>query len=194
VLKRHVWNEKVMTAGEPLLDIGDLNNLEVTADILTAEAVRVQPGDRVEIFGEAIGDKPIEGIVRQVEPEAFQKMSSLGVEEQRVAVKISFATGILDKLKASGRTLGLRYQVRVRVITDEKKQVLRVPRTSLFRGIAGKWQLYRVEKGRAALANVEVGLMNDYEAEIIKGVKIGETVIVAPESSISDGTRVAKMK
>lgn len=183
-----------MTAGEPLLDIGDLNNLEVTADILTAEAVRVQPGDRVEIFGEAIGEKPIEGIVRQVEPEAFQKMSSLGVEEQRVAVKISFAEGILDKLKASGRTLGLRYQVRVRVTTDEKKDALRVPRTALFRGILGGWQTYRVEKGRANLTDVQVGLMNDHEAEILKGVSAGETVIIAPESSISAGTRVAAME
>jgi HlyD family secretion protein len=194
VLRRHVWNEKVMSAGAPLLDLGDLSTLEITADILTEEAVRIQAGDRVEIFGEAIGGTPIQGSVRLVEPEAFKTMSSLGVEQQRVAVRISFAQGSLETLKQSGRDLGLFYRVRVRVFTDEKERALRVPRTALFRGIDGGWQLYRVDKGRANLVNVGVGLMNDHQAEIIEGLKTGETVIIAPESSISDGTRVAAME
>ncbi len=90
--------------------------------------------------------------------------------------------------------MGLYYRVRVRVFTNEKERALRVPRTALFRGIDGGWQLYRVDKGRAKLVTVNVGLMNDHQAEIIEGLKVGETVIVAPESSISDGTRVATMK
>lgn len=193
VLKRHVWNEKVMTPGESLLDIGDLTKLEVTADILTEEAVGIQPGDRVEIFGQALGSKPVQGSVRLVEPEAFKKVSSLGVEEQRVAVKISFAKGTLDDLKKSGRSLGLRYRVRVRVITDEKKDALIVPRTALFRGMDGGWEVYRVDQGRARLTGVDVGLMNDHVAEIVSGVTADDRVIIAPESSISDGTRVAAM-
>lgn len=193
VLRRHVWNEKVMNAGEPLLDMGDLTKLEVTADILTEEAVRVQTGDRVDIFGEAIGDIPLLGSVRLVEPQGFTTTSSLGVEQQRVAVRIAFADGILEMLRQSGQSLGLFYRVRVRVFTDEKKQALRVPRTALFRGIDGGWQLYRVEDGTAKLVNVGVGLLNDHEAEIAEGAKAGDIVIIAPESSISDGTRVAAL-
>lgn len=41
VLKRYVWNEKVMQAGERLLDVGNLDALRVTADILTEEAVTI---------------------------------------------------------------------------------------------------------------------------------------------------------
>jgi len=191
ILKRYVWNEKVMTPGEPLLEIGNLEELEITSDILTEDAVHIQPGDKVEIFGEAVGGKILSGIVRLVEPEAFTKISSLGVEEQRVAVKIKFAEGTLDSLKKSGRTMGLQYRVRVRVITDEKPMVVLVPRTALFHGIDGKWQVYRVVEGQARLIDVKVGLMNDYNAEIVDGVQVGETVIVAPESSITEGTKVA---
>lgn len=194
VLKRHVWNEKVISAGAPLLDLGDLSRLEVTADVLTEEAVRIQAGDRVDIFGEAIGDTPLLGSVRLVEPQAFTTTSSLGVEQQRVAVRISFADGILNMLRESGQSLGLFYRVRVRVFTDEKKQALTVPRTALFRGIDGEWQLFRIENNRAKLTDVNVGLMNDFTAEITKGAKAGDTVIIAPESSISDGTRVAVME
>ncbi len=193
VLKRHVSNEKVITSGSPLLDIGNFKKLEVTADVLTEEAVRIQMGDRVEIFGETIGDKPIMGKIRLVEPEAFKKISSLGVEEQRVAVKIAFEKGVLDAFKESGRTLGLSYRVRVRVITDEKANVIRIPRTALFKGIEGDWQVYRIENDQATLTPVKVGLLNDRTAEIISGVKAGEVVIVAPESSIAEGTRVSSM-
>ncbi len=190
VLKRHVWNEKVMTPGEALLDIGNLAELEVTADILSEEAIHIQAGDKVEIFGESVGSTTIQGSVRLVEPEAFTKISSLGVEEQRVPVKITFARGAVDGLHQSGKTLGLHYRVRVRVITDEKGGAVLVPRISLFHGIQGNWQIYRVADGKAQLTDVDVGLMNDRQAEILSGIKVGETVIVAPESSISDGTRV----
>lgn len=137
ILKRHVWNEKVMTPGEPLLDIGDLGELEITVDVLTQAAVHIQPGDKVEIYGEAVGSEQLTGTIRLVEPEAFTKISSLGVEEQRVTVKIVFSKGTLQNLEQSGRTLGLQYRVRVRIITQEKPNVSLVPRTALFHGVKG---------------------------------------------------------
>lgn len=194
ILKRHVWNEKVMTPGDPLLDIGNLEELEVTADILSESAVRIQPGDKVEIFGETVGNKSLTGSVRLVKPEAFTKISSLGVEEQRVAVKIVFSKGTIDALRKSGRSIGLQYQVRVRIITDAKKKAFLVPRTALFHGMKQQWQLYRVRNGKALLTDVEVGLMNDYTAEIVSGVQLGETVIIAPESSIGNGHKVTQME
>ena len=194
ILKRHVWNEKVMTPGEPLLDIGNFDELEVTADILTEAAVRIQTGGKVEIYGGAVGDNKMTGSVRLVEPEAFTKTSSLGVEEQRVAVKIAFTAGTLEALEKSGRSIGLQYRVRVRIITDEKPEVSLVPRTALFHGINGQWQVYRVVGERARLTDVQVGLMNDFQAEIVTGIQIGDPVIIAPESSISDGTRVASVE
>jgi len=42
-------NEKVKTPGESLLDIGDLNELEITVDVLTEAAVHIQSGDKIEL-------------------------------------------------------------------------------------------------------------------------------------------------
>lgn len=190
VLKRHVWNQKVMNAGEPLLDIGNMDELEITADVLTEEAVSVNIGDRVEIFGETVGRKTIEGTVRLIEPEAFTKTSSLGVEEQRVAIKIGFTKNGLKSLENSKRNLGLHYRVRVRIITDEQTNKIVIPRTALFHGIDGSWQLYRIIGNEAKLTMVKVGLLNNYEAEIISGLKVNERVIIAPESAIKDGLKV----
>ena len=190
ILKRYVWNEKVMTPGEPLLDIGNLEELEITAEILTVSAISIQPGDRVEIYGEPFGTKTLNGTVRLVEPEAYTKISSLGVEEQRVDVKITFDEEALDALHEDEKRLGLHYRVRVRIITDEKHASLIIPRTALFHGNQGEWQLYTIIKGAAQLKTVEVGLENEYEAEITAGLETGDVVILAPESSISHGTKV----
>ena len=46
----------------------------------------------------------------------------------------AFDPGALKRLEESGRTLGLAYRVRTRIYTDVKKDILKVPRTALFRG------------------------------------------------------------
>jgi HlyD family secretion protein len=194
ILKRHVWNEKTMMPGEALLDIGNLTDLEVTADILTEEAVRVQAGDTVIIFGEAIGNEPIHGTVRRVRPEAFTQISSLGVEQQRVAVEIAFTPEDLQALKQRGRTLGLHYRVRVRIITDEKSQALLIPRTALFRGPDGNWASFKLVQNRVQRVPLTIGLMNDLQAEVLSGLQQGDLVVVAPESTLTEGMKVAAAK
>ena len=86
---------------------------------------------------------------------------------------------------------GRDYRARVRIVTDEKEQVILVPRTALFRGNDGGWQTYKVENGRAVLSNLEIGLSNNYVAEVINGLKPGDVVIDAPESSIQDGLKIS---
>ncbi len=194
VLKRYVENEKVLSAGDPLLDIGDLAQLEVTADILSEEVVAVEVGDPVEIYGSAVGPKPIRGKVIRVDPEGFTKVSSLGVEQQRVSVKVAFDQDDLEKLRASGRKLGVEYRVWVRIITESKEGVLIVPRTALIRGDGGRWQVFAVKDGKAELTGVEVGLANDRQAEIVAGLKEGDVVVIAPPSTLKSGVQVTYEK
>jgi len=73
------------------------------------------------------------------------------------------------------------------IVTEEKPHVSLVPRTALFHGIKGQWQLYKIVGGEAHLTDVKVVLMNDYESEIEVGVTSGDTVIITPESSVSNG-------
>jgi len=190
ILKRYVENEIVLSAGQRLLDIGDPGDLEVTAEILTEEAGAITSGDQVEIFGPAVGKDPIQGTVKRVFPEGFTKVSSLGVEQQRVLVKIEIAPADLKKLRDSGRNLGVEYRVRVRIFTAEKKQAVIIPRTALFRGSDGEWEVFAVKAGKARLVKVKLGLTNDRQAEVTEGLSAGDTVILAPPTTITDGTRV----
>ena len=82
------------------------------------------------------------------------------------------------------------YRVRLRIITDQKSNALVVPRAALFRGVSGNWQVFAVREGRARLIPVDVGLMNDEHAEVLRGLEQNDLVVLAPESTLSDGDRV----
>ncbi len=190
ILQRTTSNERFQPAGTTLLEIGRLEDLEVEADVLSLDVVAVKVGHAVEIYGPAIGRPAARGAVSRIFPAGFTKVSSLGVEQQRVKVIVRFQKEDLDRL-LSERHLGVGYRVRVRILTAEKPQALVVPRSALFRAADGTWQLYAIRRGRARIQSVGVGLMNDESVEIIDGLTEGEQVVLAPESSLADGEKVS---
>ena len=189
VLDRKITNERYLAAGETLLEIGRLQDLKVEADVLSVEVVDVEEGGAVEIYGPAIGESPAHGTVKRIYPAGFTKISSLGVEQQQVKVIVAFDAEDLERLRKD-RHLGVGYRVRVRMITAAQSQTLLVPRSALFRGTGGAWQLYVVRNGEADLAEVDIGILNDEHAEIVSGLQPGDLVIRAPESSLAPGQRV----
>ncbi|WP_027184437.1 efflux RND transporter periplasmic adaptor subunit [Desulfovibrio inopinatus] len=190
ILKRAVDNKVALAGGVDLLLIGRLEELEVTADILSQEAARIHPGDRVEMYGEALSDATLHGTVKEVKPLAFTKLSSLGVEQQRVPVIISLPDDVKKTLSPSEQHLGVGYRVRVRIFTQKHDNVLVVPRLALFRSENGQWQVFTVEQGKAVCKTVTVGILNDKEAEITSGLSSGDNVISAPPKNLVNGTRV----
>ncbi|HEV3024920.1 MAG TPA: efflux transporter periplasmic adaptor subunit, partial [Pirellulales bacterium] len=158
-------------------------------DVLSQDVVRVRPGQSAEIYGPAIGEKPVRGLVQRVYPSGFTKTSSLGVEQQRVWVVVRFEPDELGRLRAQ-RELGVGYRVRAKIFTAEMPRALVVPRSALFRGPAGDWQVFVVEEGRAWLRSVNVGLLNDVYADVVKGLAEGAIVVLVPETNLLDGDKV----
>lgn len=189
VLERFDSNERQLAAGTLLLRIGRWEDLEVEADVLSQEVVRIKPGNHVEISGPAIGLPPAQGTVGRVNPAGFTKISSLGVEQQRVKVIANFAPGEPERLR-NGRELGVDYRVRVRIFTAEKQDALVVPRSALFRGPTGDWRVFAVRGGKAELQPVKLGLANDDSAEVVEGLGDSDFVVLAPETTLSDGQSV----
>ncbi|QDT51263.1 Putative efflux system component YknX [Symmachiella dynata] len=193
VLEKMESNERVLPSGEVLLEIGQPEKLEVEAEILAQDAVTIQVGFPVEISGAAIGPEPITGKVTRIYPRGFTKVSSLGVEQQRVQVVIAFDPAGLEQLKKAGRKLGIDYRVRVKIFTQQKQDALIIPRSAIFRSTAGNWQAMVVRDGKAQLVDLMIGLANDFEVEVLSGVNDNEPVILAPDSSLVDGQPVEAM-
>jgi HlyD family secretion protein len=176
-------SEGVVAAGEPLVEIGNPEDLEIVTDLLSTDAVRAAAGQRV-IIRQWGGEQTLEGRVRRIEPFGFTKVSALGIEEQRVNVIID----ITSPPQAWTR-LGHGYQLETRIVLSERADALKLPLTALFRD-GPRWAVYVEEAGRAQLRHVEVGEGSQLEAGILQGLKAGERVIEHPGNRIADGVRI----
>ncbi len=192
VLAKHLTSEQQVTAGTVIVEIGRLEQLEVEAEILSQDATRIEKGDRAEIYGPALGRQPGEGIamtVHRVNPAGFTKVSSLGVEQQRVLVILRFAPQQIDEILQQ-HALGVDYRVQVRIYTAEKAAALVIPRSAIFRDATGRWQAFVASGGMLEKRPLRLGLMNDMQVEVLEGVAAGEQVVVSPEASLTPGQRV----
>jgi HlyD family secretion protein len=185
VLKRYRESEADVPAGDPLLEVGNPADLEIVSDLLSTDAVRVSPGNRVfiEQWG---GGTPLEGRVRRVEPSGFLKISALGVEEQRVNVIVDF-----DNSTDTPKKLGDGYRVEVRVVVSEVNEALKIPLGSLFRH-GEVWAAFTIEDGRARVRELQLGQRNDVEAEIVMGLAEGVPIVIHPPDTLTEGMRVTK--
>lgn len=184
LLEKMVEDSLTLPAGKEILQIGDLNSIEIECDVLSEEVVRVTEGDRVIVTGKAVNDREIDGRVDRIYPSGFKKISSLGIEQQRVRVIIAF----------DNESAGLRpgTSVDVRIVTDEAKSVLAVPEPATFRR-EGKWYTFVVTGGKARMTELTIGLKNDDWAEIRTGLNEGDTVIAETRNELNDGAAVTRI-
>lgn len=185
VLDIDVLSERPVIAGTRLLSIGQPGDLEIVADILSTDAVRLKPGDRaiVERWG---GPQPLEARISKIEPSAYTKVSALGIEEQRVDVVFELLTPPSER-----QELGDGFSVYLRVIEWQAGDVLKLPMSALFRQ-GDEWAVFVAEGGQARLRKVGIGRTNSNEAEVLGGVEAGAQVILHPGAQISDGVRIAR--
>jgi HlyD family secretion protein len=175
-------SERVVPAGTPIAILSNPGQLEIVADLLSTDAVKVKPGATVWVDNWG-GDKPLRARLRTVEPYGFTKVSALGVEEQRVSVIADF----LDP----HANLGDGYRVEVRIVIWETAKALHIPASCLFRKGAD-WYAFTIEAGVARQTRVEVSHRNELEVEIINGLSEGEKVILHPSNDVRDGSSVAQ--
>lgn len=179
-------SEGVVQAGEALLELGCRESLEIHADVLSADAVSLRPGQGalIEEWG---GPGALHGRIRRVEPRAVTKVSALGVEEQRVWVVLD----LVDPPEA-WQSLGDGYRVMVRFELWTGADVLQVPAAATFE-LDGKTRVFVLgPDGRLELRDVSVGHRNAAAAEILDGLEEGEEVVAHPRRELAAGQRARR--
>jgi HlyD family secretion protein len=170
----------------PLVEVGDPTELEVVADVLTEDAVRITPGAKV-ILDRWGGPWPLAAHVSVIEPSAFTRLSALGVEEQRVSVVIDF-----DEPLERRSELGDGYRVEAHIVTWQKDDVMVVPSSAVFRQKDG-WATFVAAQGRARLQMLGIGHRSASDVEVTSGLSAGDQVVIHPSDKVEDGVRIAAL-
>jgi len=183
VLRVFQESATVLTPGTPLLEVGNPQDLEISIDVLSSDAVKISPGNGMRLLHWG-GDHSLAAQVRVVEPAAFTKISALGVEEQRVNV-----IGDFRQLDQSTARLGDGYRVEAEIIVWEQQDVTKAPTSALFR-VDGNWCVFVVESGLARQRQIKLGQRNAWEAEVLEGLEPGEAIVDYPSDLIREGVAV----
>ncbi|MCX7921242.1 MAG: efflux RND transporter periplasmic adaptor subunit [Clostridia bacterium] len=181
VLSKNIEEGSAVQAGTLLFEIGDYDSAYIRVDVLTDDAGKVEIGQKAVISGEALNDKEIVGEIYYIAPKAESTISSLGVEQQRIEMRIKFDNSSL-KLRPG-------YGVDVKIVTQEKKSAVYVPEKAVF-DMDGKDTVFIVKDGKVEARSIKIGMENKDYVEIIEGISEGEEVVDSPDNNLKPGTKV----
>ncbi|MDP9749866.1 MULTISPECIES: efflux RND transporter periplasmic adaptor subunit [Thermoanaerobacter] len=168
----------------PAFKIVDIDNLNVKAYLKQADLKNVKVGQSVKIYGDAISKEDnITGKVLSIAPVATKIMTAAG-QETVIEALIS-----VEKLNSIIRP-GLN--VTCDILTANKTGVPIVSMDMLMEDKDGNQYVFVVdEKGKAMYKrNIKLGIISDFEAEVISGLKAGDLVVVDPQPNYTDGAGV----
>lgn len=172
---------QVVTPGMLLAQVGAGEELEVKIDLLSDEIRQVQVGQKATISSPVLGEKSLRGQIRKIYPQAYERVSALGVIQRRVPVLVSLE-----------ETANLRpgYEVRVGIETVHKEDVTLLPREAIRLMNDGEYQVMTVVDNRIVSKPVKIGEKNQLSVEIIEGIQPGEMVVKDASLVLKEGSRV----
>jgi HlyD family secretion protein len=187
VLDIDTISQRPVTVGSPLLSVGDPNELELVADILSTDGVRLSPGALayVERWG---GDGQLIARLDRIDPKARTKVSALGIEEQRVDAYFTLVSPIEER-----PTLGDGFAVFLRIVEWREEDVLQIPLGTIFRS-GPDWAVFVASDGLAEKRIITLGRRNSQMTQVLQGLDAGEAVITHPSDEISNGARIVERK
>ncbi len=185
VLSVAAMSRRPVTIGAPLVSIGNPDDLELVADILSHDAVRLPPGARayVERWG---GPQVLQAQLDRIDPSARTKVSALGIEEQRVDAYFT-----LTSPHAARPGLGDGFSVFLRIVVWEADDVVQIPLSAAFRS-GEDWAVFVANGDVAEKRLVKLGRRNARQAEVQAGLVPGERVVTHPSDAITDGARLVE--
>ncbi|HET8809018.1 MAG TPA: efflux RND transporter periplasmic adaptor subunit [Flavobacteriaceae bacterium] len=190
-------------AGTPIMRVADMGDMEVEVEINENDIVKVSVGDSAIVEVDAYMDKEFKGVVTEISNSANEALTADQVTNFKVKVKIleeSYA-----ELETEKRISPFRpgMTATVDVITSKKKDIIGVPISSIViktdtsatenkrkdnKSLEPKepFECVFVKNGsEAKLQVVKTGIQDDTYIEILSGLKVGDTVITGPYTTVT---------
>ncbi|MFA0888450.1 MAG: efflux RND transporter periplasmic adaptor subunit [Synergistales bacterium] len=183
VLELPAEKDKVLQPGDLVVTVAPEARMEVVSDVLSDALGGVAVGQKVRVTAPILGDRILEGRVFKIYPQAFEKLSALGVVQRRVKVKVRLP--FEPQLKPG-------FEVRVAIETERRSDVLLLPVEAVRTTEDGRRLVRRIEGNRVQSGEVTTGLTDRRFLEILGGIGEGDEVLRDAGLDIEDGARVKK--
>jgi len=162
------------SAQTPIATIVALDTVEIDCSINESQVNKIVVGDKVQIRIPAAGGKIFEGKIKSVSPTMDQRTK---------AYPLTVVLENIENMVKAGM------YAEVEIITDERPAALVVPAQAVIQR-DGITKVIVVQDDKAFEKEVEIGLSNGKETEIIRGLNTGEEVIVKGNEDVVRGDPV----
>lgn len=173
----------VVPLGQQIMTVYGNNGYKIESFVLASDAPDIKVGSPVQIIqNTSIGNKSFTGKVEALDPSAVERISPLGLKENRVKITI--------QLKTPSASVVLGSNVDVNFTTLEEPNKLLIPKTALFPYQQGD-AVWVLQQGKAKIQPVKKGLENDRDVIIEQGLSEGDVVVLDPNiPNLKEGKRV----
>jgi multidrug efflux system membrane fusion protein len=163
------------TAAQPILEVANLAEVELAANLPSTQLSQVKVGENVVIVPDAYGGREFRGTVIAIAP-AIDATTNAALARIRVP--------------NAERLLKIGMYAQARVVVDEHKGALVVPPSAVVRDENGEAALYVVKGETAERTAVTIGIETPEVAEVIKGVSEDQTVLTSAVHGLGDKVRL----
>ena len=176
IIELNVKAGEEVSAAEIAAKVADTASINFISEIDETDIGSISEGQNALIHLDAYPDQEINSKV--------QKVSSFGttIETEATVFEVEFAFPAEDKF-----IIGMNGDIQI--TTEEKENVLSIP----VEALVGENIVYLRKNGQYIEKEVEVGIQNDSQAEIISGIEEGETVVIEGFDEIGKKNLIQKL-
>ena len=181
LLSLEVREGQLVNPGMLLGTVGDTDDLEIKAYLLSDDLAEVAQGQKVLVRAGVLGDNTVEGKLIKIYPRAEEIVSALGVIQRRVPVLVRIN---------NASSLQPGYEARIAILTFKKENVLILPREAVRTVSGGEREVLRIKNGKLEIKTVITGERDRDNVEIISGIEEGDILLRDAGKAMSGSRRI----
>jgi RND family efflux transporter MFP subunit len=162
-----------------VVTIADMNSLQVEVDVSESNINQVKVGQPCEVLLDALPDSRFHGVVHMIVPTADRTKATVTVKirfidkDNRILPEMSAKVAFLSREIKSNENEPLTAIRKEAVTTRNKEKVV-----------------FRIDKDRAIKTPVSLGTELGDMIEVLKGVQLGDRVVLRPLQKIKNGSKI----
>lgn len=167
-----VTTEQMVSTGTAAYTISNIDEVVATVNVTENVINKLSVGQELKVSIKSL-DREVTGVITEINPVATQTST--------YPVKI--------KISNKDHTIKPGMFCEVEIVTENSGNTISLPREAVLRNIE-QFYVYVVEDGKAVMKEVEIGIDNGKDIEIISGLSNGEQVITEGQTYVSDQEKV----
>jgi membrane fusion protein (multidrug efflux system) len=170
--------EGQLAGSVPLVTIVNTEELELTVQVGESFVSGLKIGQKMPVQVAAVSDKPFQAVIKTIAPRADAMTKAFPVTLTIQNSKNTLKDGMYGE---------------VELVVDRRADVIVIPQYAVLENEEGQKVVFVVDNNTAKKKVVELGLTLGDQAEVTKGLEVGEMLVVEGQYGINDGLAVTSL-